>query len=166
MEQDAKQPVTPTPPRMRGWVRALLVVSLALNLLVVGALAGLAVKGPPWKNPHRPGAQMQQLVGPLTHALKPADRRAIARKVREAGEEIGWDMDVHREGVQKLVNALQAKPFDAELFASSFNDEIGRVLTLLGLAQGALVEHLASMSEEDRADYAARIQEIIDRKKP
>ena len=45
------------PKGMRLWVRIVLVVSLGLNLLVVGAIAGIAIKGGPFKDGAQPDCQ-------------------------------------------------------------------------------------------------------------
>ena len=86
----------PSPKSSRLWVRVLLVVSLALNLLVIGAVAGVIIKGGPFKH-GGPPHMAQGGVGPLTQALSKEDRRAIGREMRQKGQQSGWDRRAHRQ---------------------------------------------------------------------
>lgn len=152
---------TPTSPRL--WVRILLAVSLALNLLVIGAVAGFAIKGGPMKHsgaPHMaPGG-----VGPLTQALSKEDRRAIGREMRQMAKENGWDRRAHRQALERMIAGLEATPFDADAFSADLDIIMDGMRSRISGASGALMNRLSEMSDEDRAAYAARIRDKMERK--
>ncbi|MEM6589093.1 MAG: periplasmic heavy metal sensor [Pseudomonadota bacterium] len=151
-------------PKSRLWVRILLVVSLALNLLVIGVVAGFVVKGGPFKHdgpPHMAAGG----VGPLTHALSKEDRRAIGREMRQKGKDSGWDRQAHRQSLERMVAFLEATPFDADAFDEELQITVDGMQGRLSDARGALLNRLNDMSDEDRAGYAARIKELMARKR-
>lgn len=159
MESD----VQPAPKPMRLWVRILLVVSLGLNLLVVGAVAGLVIKGGPWKQ-GGPPSMAEGGVGPLTRALSKEDRRAIGREMRQKGAQSGWDRRAHRQSMERMVVLLEAQPFDADAFAAELNNTVVGLQGRIVDASGALTKRLSQMSDADRAAYAARVKEAMTRK--
>ena len=71
-------PSSPSPGAPR-WMRVLLVLSLALNLLVAGLLIGDALTG---GGPGRGPRPAEMALGPVAQALDPADRRAILGTLR------------------------------------------------------------------------------------
>ncbi len=152
----------PTPKSSRLWVRILLVVSLALNLLVIGAVAGFAIKGGPLKHGGPPHVAVGG-VGPLTQALTREDRRAIGREMRRKAQESGWDRRAHRQALERMVVLLEATPFDAEAFDADLNTIMDGMRGRISDARGALVNRLSDMSDEDRAAYAERIRDKMDR---
>ena len=70
------------PPRMKLWLRVVLVLSLAFNLLIVGISAGAMFTWSKWKSHH--GPRMDLSAGPMTRALSREDRRAIGKEMRKA----------------------------------------------------------------------------------
>ncbi len=158
MSQELKPAAGP----MRPWLRVLLVLSLAMNLLVIGAVIGLMVT---WSNgrPHHP-SRLDMAGGPLTRALAPEDRRAIGKEMRKAhrGEE-GHRARHHGE-LLGLVDDLKAVPFDPTAVQQrlarhrqSFDDRLELGLELL-------TARLTEMTPEDRAAYADRLQEVLTRR--
>ncbi len=169
MDPDTNTPQTPPqapppPARTRGWVRVLLVVSLGLNLLIIGAVAGLAIKGGPMRHAAGKGHPVADSVGPLTKALSKEDRWAIGRQIRQATREAGWDRRKHRETLREMTTLLEATPFDEAAFAAQLAEITGWAQTRIETAQVVLVEHLASMTDEERAAYAQRVREVMARK--
>ncbi|MEO0369875.1 MAG: periplasmic heavy metal sensor [Pseudomonadota bacterium] len=162
--------MNPAPPQsagkpMRLWVRILLVMSLALNLLVIGAVAGVAIKGGPWKHGGSPPMAASG-VGPFTHALSKRDRRAIGREMRQRGQESGWDRRAHRAALERMVLLLEATPFDAEAFKGEMKTAVTGLQGRMGDASEALAKRVEQMTDEERAAYVARIKEKMVRKRP
>lgn len=154
----------PTPKGMRLWVRILLVVSLALNLLVIGAVAGIAIKGGPWKHGGPPGPMAEALIGPLTRALNKEDRRAILRQIRKQGRAEGASPRSHKEALQRMVVMLETAPFDQESFAMDFTSIVEDLQGRMSSATQIYIQHLSDMSDEQRAAYATRVKEAFERK--
>lgn len=154
--------ITPAPSRMKPWLRVLLVLSLALNLLVIGALVGALVTGPVWRSGHP--SRLEVAGGPLTRALSPEDRRAIGKEMRKAHRKEAGHRARHHGELLALVADLKTTPFDPVAVEQrllrhrqSFDDRFGLGLKLL-------TERLTQMTPEDRAAYADRLQEVLAKK--
>ncbi|WP_306115499.1 MULTISPECIES: periplasmic heavy metal sensor [unclassified Roseovarius] len=152
----------PAPGGMKPWLRVLLVVSLAMNLLVVGALIGALVTWSNWRS-HHP-SRLAMAGGPLTRALAPEDRRAIGKEMRKAHRKEKGNRARHHGELMGLVADLKAEPFDPEAVEQrlarhrkSFDDRLGLGLELL-------TARLTQMTAEDRAAYADRLQDVLTRR--
>lgn len=142
------------------WMKILLVVSLGLNLLVVGAVAGFAIKGGPKWRGGPPGG-----VGALHRALSEEDRAVLKRRmIREFRAEQGG-REAFRQEMAGLVALLRAETFDAGQAA----ERMARVRSMfedrMGAAQGLLVAYWNEMGAEDRKAYADRLEEQLQRRK-
>lgn len=148
--------------RMKPWARALLVVSLALNLAVVGLAAGWVLRHGGSHNAHHP-SRLDMAGGPLTRALSEADRREIGRAMRAAwraranadtAPSIGSSFDA-------LVEDLRAVPFDPDRVAAQMRAQRDGFAARFEMGQEVLIAHLARMSEVERAAYADRLEAQI-----
>ena len=86
----------------RGW-RIVLILSLALNVAVIGAVAGLALRvgrdGPP--------ARYDLALGPIGQALSSEDKRAVGRELRRNPALRDGRPRADRVAAQALVDALR-----------------------------------------------------------
>ncbi|WGH77908.1 periplasmic heavy metal sensor [Jannaschia ovalis] len=129
-----------------------LALSLAVNLLVLGAVAGALIAGGP---PGRDGGPRTEM-GALTRGLDGPARRDLARTLRR-------DPQV-REGRQRLREAaaatraaLTADPFDREALRDAMRDR-QTALALMGeRGAEAFANAVAELSPEARAALAARM---------
>lgn len=151
-----------TKAKTRGWVKILLVVSLGLNLLVAGAVAGAVFSGGRWhpKGPPR----LETLGGPLTRALEEDDRRAIGKKIRQAYRDGSFSRDRHLEQFDGLIADLKATPFDPEAVEARLATMQSLFRERLSLGQDLLIERLTEMDDDERAAYADRLAERKDRR--
>uniref|UniRef100_UPI003569FCF9 periplasmic heavy metal sensor n=1 Tax=Shimia sp. TaxID=1954381 RepID=UPI003569FCF9 len=96
-------------PRMRPWLRVLLVLSLAFNLVIIGAAAGLALRfgraGPPPFLVEGPGS-------PMVMALSHEHRRAVGRSIRRAYHEAEDGRRARAASYRDLAGVLEAEPLD------------------------------------------------------
>lgn len=147
---------------MKPWLRAVLVVSLGLNLLVAGIVGGRLLT---WDRHHRhDAARLEQYGGPLTRALSQEDREEIGRAMRrairadrEARAAQGGDM------FAALIADLRADPFDRAAVAAHMARQRGHFSERLSLGQGILLDRLEQMGPEARAAFADRLQEGLER---
>ncbi len=171
MKQDPIQP--PVPPRaapgMRGWVRALLVVSLALNLLVFGLVIGARGIGDRFDGPDRRGPEHAQkdrrgeekldpAFGPLGRALPSEYRRAIGQELRARGRPSDENRQMVAQELGAMIEALRAEPFDSAALAKVMEAQSTRFAKRNTLGRAILIEHLEGMSGEARAQYADRLE--------
>lgn len=149
------------------WGRIVLVVSLALNLAVLGIVGGTALR---WNaaRDHAPDrAQALQSrdfgFGPFVGAFESADRRALGRAyVRSAGR-----ADVARRQVgemfRQMVITLKAEPFDRARFESLLLQQQKQLAERQEIGAHLLVEQIDAMSPQARSAYAARLDELLRR---
>jgi len=152
-----------TPPRAGAprWMKVLLVVSLALNLLIIGAVLGAALTGGgKWRGSHGPGG-----VGALTTSLSEDDRKVLKRRMARA---LVGDRDArqgYRAALFELLTQLRAPNYDAEAVAGSMARIRDHAGSRLETGQGLLVERLGEISAAERRAYADRLEEALRRRK-
>ncbi|WP_425102454.1 periplasmic heavy metal sensor [Tropicibacter sp. S64] len=159
---DLQPPPPPgKPPRTRPWLRALLFVSLALNLVVVGLAVGLVLRGGP---PHPPRGGADYVI-PYTRALDEDQRRAVWRDLRQdfrdkrRQDAPGPDMIAD---YRDALDVLRADPFDPAAMMAVLERQTARATDRQVTGQKVLSAYLASLSPTDRAAYAARLAQEID----
>ena len=146
------------------WVKITLVVSLALNLLVVGGVAGAALSGGKWRDhgQHR----MAPVGGPLTRALTETDRRAIGQAMREARRGEPNHREIHRAAFNGLLDDLRAIPFERDAAEARLREIRTVVEGKLTLGQTLLLDRLEQMTDAERAAYADRLEEVRKKRRP
>lgn len=148
------------PPR-GGWWRLVLVASLALNLLLLGLLAGGALQA--WQTPAQPAlAEMRALWQVL-----PAETRRSLRSdfQRRDGAERG--IGQARQGAAMapaLPALLRAEPFDDAALASAMQAARTQRAERALRAEQALARHLAALPAEERAAIADKLEERLERR--
>lgn len=151
---------TPTPPRVPRWVKVLLGISLALNLLVIGLASGAAWRfaknGPP--DAVRSGFAF---VG----ALEKADRRAILGELRESGRNA---RRAGREDMQRVLDLLRAPDTDIAALDELMRAQVMRGRQIQDDVRTAVLDQITDMDAQERAAYADRLEERLKkgRRKP
>ncbi len=146
--------------RVTPWMRGLLIVSLTLNVLVLGLVGGWVLRhgGPHPAHPSR----LDMAGGPLTRALSDEDRREIGRKMRQAYREGQGADGGMRASFDALMADLRSVPFEPERVAARMLEQREGFAARFEMGQEVLLEHLAQMSDAERAAYADRVQARID----
>lgn len=135
------------------WMRVLLVVSLALNLLIAGVVVGAIASG----RAGGPPRVVDLNLGPLTRALDPEDRRAIGHALRSR-EDIRPPRPVERlANARALGQALRAEPFDRDMVARLLDSQRSRAADVFLAGQEALLDRLEQMTPEERRAFADRL---------
>jgi uncharacterized membrane protein len=143
----------------RGWKIAV-VVSLVLNLFLIGAVAGGAVVA--WRamaerSPDR--GEAGRALGAAARELPPADRRALRRSVRDAAFDARTDLRKARDLRGEAVRLASAETFDRQaveaLLAEARAAELrGRVRVEQGVLDA--LEEMDAGSRETVAPMLAR----------
>ena len=151
-----------TPKTPRNWTRILLVVSLALNLAIVGIVAGAMFSDGP-KN----GSQRFDLsVGPLTRAMEPDQRDSLRAALRDSGAFQRADRAAIRSDMNALVATLRAADFDADAFRAALTRQRARLQNAQDAALDAVTQSVSDMSAPERAAFADRLEEQLRRGPP
>lgn len=130
--------------------------SLALNLMFVGALGGWILKGSyRAKAPMHPGFV-------YTRALPSDVRRAMWRDLRADHQ-----VDVLRQdtGYREVIGLLRGTPFEAERFREALHSQFEHKGQRERYGQEALIAEVLRMSDEERANYAERLETMIVKRK-
>ena len=140
-------------------LRIALGISVALNVLVAGLVAGAVL---------RDGGPRERMLrdlefGPFTEALSREDRDALRRDFvarsggfRDMRAEMRSDFDA-------LLGALRAEPFDIDAARAVLAGQQARMQARLELGQELLLERVAAMSPQARAEFADRLEERLRR---
>jgi len=138
----------------RMWLRILVIVSLTLNLLFIGLVAGTFARvGPPMPPPPPSvGAAMFK-------AMPPDDRKEIRERMRGT-------RDMHRDErhaseAEAVLAALSAEPFDAEALRQVVLSQAQSRFEEISAAQSDWVDRVAGMSDSEREAFVGRMQQII-----
>ncbi|SLN23238.1 periplasmic heavy metal sensor [Pseudooctadecabacter jejudonensis] len=150
---------TPSPKRGR-WTSRLLVVSLALNLLILGAGVGFMLSdggrgGPP---------RLDLTSGVLTRAMDEPRRAAVRDALRDSGAFRPADRRLIREDLQVLVETIRAETFDAQMFEVVMSRQLSRLQQGQQTVLRAVSVQVADMSADEREAFADRIQEQLQRR--
>lgn len=153
-------PLPPAPPRTRGWVRTLLVVSLAINLGVAGLAVGAFVKngGPP---PRMEGRDLG--LGPMGDALNRDDRRALRKAFLARFPELKAGRAALQADFAALIDALRAEPFDPAAVDAAILVIADRNSERLASIRDIFSNYLVSLSPEARSAFADRLQASLSR---
>ena len=149
-------------PMSRG-VKILLFGSLALNLLIVGVVAGVVLSGGPEKNKR---VERRDVGGfTLVRAL-PREARAELRARFETKRSDHAGTGGHSAPSKKdILSSLRATPFDPQAFSELVSNQTRSLAERGRLGQEALVEQVAEMSDDERRAYADRVEEAFSRRR-
>lgn len=148
----------PAQPRTRTWVRVALVVSLALNLLVLGMIGGAVInhgRGDP-----RAVTGPADL-GPYGRALSDADRAALRKAIRAEGPRLRENREAVRAGFRELTGALRAEPYDHARVTAIIEGQQARVEAQVDLLRALMLDRVAQMTPAERAGFADRLEEVL-----
>ncbi len=147
------------------WLRVVLFASLAVNLLIVGMVAGAILRGGPPGRGHD-ARQIQAAdfgFAPYVRALSPRDRRDLGREMQE----LTGDRRANREEfiafARSFLVALRARPYDPAALHEKVASQQSRLFRHQEVGQRILLERLAEMSDRERAAYADRLERSLRR---
>jgi uncharacterized membrane protein len=159
----------PEKPRLR-W---LLVASLALNLLVVGALVGAALstwRGGGGRAGHEDGARAfgdprLRAIGnlPFLMALEPDDRAGLIGAALEQGGALRQNRRALRARFEAILAVLRQEPLDTSALRDLLAAQREALFERQQLGEALLVETIAAMSPEARAAYTERLDRSLRR---
>ncbi|MDC0736688.1 periplasmic heavy metal sensor [Cognatishimia sp. SS12] len=159
----AQDKITP-PPRapMRPGLRALLIGSLAVNLIVLGLALG-AVFGQKQGGDRAP--RDADFMGAYTRALPDDTRRDIGRAIRRHHRTSGISRDAARAAYQEMLSLMRATPFDVEAIKAQLDAQARASYDRRDAAQEIWLKAVSEMSDAERAVYADEIERLLTRPK-
>ncbi|MBN2759633.1 MAG: periplasmic heavy metal sensor [Rhodobacteraceae bacterium] len=133
------------PGRWKTWA---LVASVTLNLVLVGMVGGVVLRGVP------DGSLMRAAIG----ALPDDARRDMRREGREAFRAARGHADL-RAARAELLDALRAESFDADRFRAGLDVAQARLLDMGNRLEGQLLTRLEGLDHAARQEFADRLEE-------
>jgi len=157
MENEHDRQQEPARRRSGGWLGIALVVSLGLNILLVGVVGGAYLRD--WqRQAMRPDRAVQMLgLRPYWRAMDPESRAELAKAVRETRAEQRSQGGVYRGFVRDLRAALLAEPFDRGALKAVLARRANMLARRMSLGREVLVDRIAEMTPEQRRAFAARL---------
>lgn len=145
-------------------MRWLLGISLALNLLVIGAVVGSSLSGGPGR-PDRGARAAEGAIGVYGRALNKSERREVGLALRSGSRGVGPALRSElRALVQEAVAVLRADPYVAAAFQDVLSRQQALIKSRADDAQTALTDYVSQMTPQERSAYADRLSEVLERR--
>ncbi|MCB6178352.1 periplasmic heavy metal sensor [Rhodobacter sp. Har01] len=151
--------VPPSAPRTAGWVKALLALSLALNLAIAGLAAGAYLRdgGPPGRGDRDFG------FGPLGEALSREDRKALRLAFLENFPALKDGRAALRGDFGALIAVLRADPLDPAALDAALATIAARNAEMLATGRDLIARYLKELTPAARAGFADRLDKALTR---
>ncbi len=145
--------MTDTPKRK--WIPIVLVISLALNLLIAGVVLGSVLR---FKGSERAGPPG---FGPaLYYALPKSERKALRGELSGLR---GEGSHRRKEDFSALSQALRNVPFDPTAVQALLEQQAQATADIQEALHQQWLTQVTGMSDDERADYADRLEEVVKR---
>lgn len=141
--------------RKRGWMPAVLVVSLALNLAVVAAVSGAAWRH---KGVEKSGPRASGGGAIYMQALPRGMQKSLRQSVRGSNKGV-------KSSPAAMIEVLRHEPFDAAAAARVLDAERDRGLSRTQAISAVWLSKISGMTVEDRSAYTDRLENLIERRK-
>jgi len=150
----------------RVWPKVLLAVSLSLNLLVVGAIAGAGWKASKFAGGPDPRQRESLNTGVLPFILAlPQDlRRGLRNDMQAALAAARPQPDEQIALTRELLQALRDAPFDAERLGTLMRARQSDFSAQQDIGQRILLDRIRAMSDVERGEYADRVERAFARR--
>lgn len=162
MSDVSTQRPEPRKPGMRGWVKAVFALSLTLNFLALGVVAGGVIGHvrhlPSSQSAEREGGDPFSL-GPLSGAFSREDRAEMRRAAEGQGTDFGALRGAILASIAQMDTALRAEPFDEAGMRAVLADMRARTDRRIDLGERVMLARLRAMTPEERAAFAKRLRE-------
>jgi uncharacterized membrane protein len=153
---------TPAPAKPRRWLMPLLIVSLAINLMIAGIVAGswLSPDGPR-KRDEGQRAIRGVLGEPFFRALPEDQRREMAREILGDRDRFREGREALRARFENFLAALRAESFDRAELERLLADQRQAAVRRQDFGESLLLDRLEAMTQAERAAYADALEERL-----
>jgi len=139
------------------WMKLVLAVSLALNLLVIGLAVGAALR---FGNDVKMRLGGPTMGANLVRTLPKADRRAVFAELRGASIS---PKKQRRAEAEALTEALRRSPFDPDAVNAVLEQQAQERNEWVGEARRVWLSRVTMMEDAQRRDYADRLFKALTR---
>ena len=138
-------------------------ISMALNIAVLGAIGGAALRFSKGPLTGKAYSKDRQIGSVYIRALSRDQRRKLGRQVLDLEIENKDSRANIAAGFQEAIRILRSDVFEKEAFEAVVEAHATRSNQRLKNAQGILLSYIISMSFEQRSTYADRIEKALNR---
>lgn len=143
------------------YMRWALALSLGVNLLILGLVAGAAYR---FDGPHgRSGGSMRSYGTPYIMALPEDTRRGMFRELRRDQQDRSMSRAARRAQYDAALEILRSDAFDPVRLAAVLQDQRDAALDVQQLVEQAWLAEIGQMDADARAAYADRLQEVLEK---
>jgi len=139
------------------WARRILVLSLVLNFLVIGAVIGIASK--PTERRWGTTSFITQTIMDLTNDEARAEMRERLLERRDNRSE---RRRAGREAWEKIIVNLRQTPYDAAQTSAIFDEMRDLRSRSRSQTQAVITDAIAAMSDAERAELAKRLESFLE----
>jgi uncharacterized membrane protein len=149
---------------MPRWLKAVFALSLAGNLAVVGLVAGAALRDDGPRRPRHkappPPAAAEAIGAVMYRSFEPEQRRAL-RQLADGP----FDNIVERRIAEltDLLGVIRAEPLDVAVLRARIDAQAQSIQQFRGAMQEAWITELETMTPQERAAFADRVEKHIAR---
>ena len=146
------------PKSINRW-KMLFVISLGLNLLIIGALGGILIrKGNAPMVHHLASGRLYM------QALEFRDKKALRNEI--LGDKDGRELVKAQNyaSFRSAVDILKKHPFDRSALENLLDEQAKFTQSRRGSARGFLIAYIERMTKEKRENYALRLEDLVESK--
>lgn len=141
----------------RKWLVILLVISLAVNLLIVGLVLGTFLRYRGHDQARTPPGFVPALYFTLPKSEQKALKSLVSEQRRHESRRRGQDFEA-------LGDALRQTPFDPALVSSLLDEQAQATADLRNALHQEWLARVTAMSDEERLRYAERLEQVIEKR--
>ncbi|WP_424926443.1 periplasmic heavy metal sensor [Amaricoccus tamworthensis] len=138
-------------PKSRRWIKWILIVSLGLNVTVLGLALGLLLKGPP------PPKRSLSISWSNAETLPEPYRENLTTQIRELKPDWETFRETMSERRQAVADALIAEPFEIEAVRAAFAADRSVRDELQNQGTELLLDQITLMTADERTAYAENL---------
>ncbi|MEM9972474.1 MAG: periplasmic heavy metal sensor [Pseudomonadota bacterium] len=152
-----------SPPRRR-WLMPVFLLSLAVNLMIVGIVAGWVLTRGSDGRPDRQMREVSNIVGrEFFRALEPEERRALVADVASQRDRVRENRSELRDRIERLLVLIVADPFDTDAVRDLLEEQRASVARRHEFGEELLLSRLAAMTPEQRQAFAENLSKSLRR---
>ena len=148
----------------RRWA-ALLIGSLALNLLVIGAAAGLYINWPRHHYWHADRFFGPAGLGSIARAFDDTDRHSLGKEIASRTHDFRNIRRKGQEQLHQLIAVLTEDPFDPDALDAQFVQQQELASSRLRQGHEIVAAKIKAMTREQRLDFADRLEGQFQKRK-
>ena len=153
------QPADGRGTRKARWPKILLILSLAINVIVIGLFAGYMIQ----REPKARGPERQ--INWIIKLVPESQRDATKEHFREIRDDVRATYVERGEHLQAIADTIRAEPFDPAALEAAMQARRDGSQERQELIQKHLVELLTEFSPEERAEFSSNLEGFLEKLK-